>query len=502
MNKNKRCSGILMHISSLPNKEGIGTFGKEAFNFVDFLVETKQKIWQILPLGHTGYGDSPYQCYSAFAGNPLFINLKTLKEDGLLNQEDINNTPVFTENEFDTEKVSAYKLPLLRKAYHHFIQNAEAKMGFDSFCETSSFWLDDYALFMALKKHFNNQAWNTWAEDIKLRQENAIDYYKNLLHDEIAFYKTVQYFFHKQWLGLKTYANEKGISIFGDIPLYVSFDSSDAWANSEYFMFNRDKEPIAVAGVPPDYFSETGQLWGNPLYNWAKHAETNYAWWLKRIEANFQLYDILRIDHFRGLASYWAVPYGEETAIDGEWIDAPGYDLFKAIYNAFGDIHIIAEDLGVMTDDVVALRESYNLPGMKILQFAFNDTPDNEFLPHTYDKNCVVYTGTHDNDTTLGWYVQATEEEKIYLHDYLDFSSNDVAWALIKMAWASTANIAIAPMQDFLQLDTNARMNLPGKPTGYWQWRMQENAIDNNLIAFVNKITLTYNRTDDTDTDC
>jgi len=491
---NKRSSGVLMHITSLPGKYGTGGFGIEAYDFVDFLFETKQQIWQILPLGHTGYGDSPYQCYSAFAGNPLLIDVDKLIENGLLDKNDTEKDIVFDESALDTEKVAAFKEPLFRKAIERFHALDTDKNDYASFCEKNSYWLNDYALFMALKQKFGQAPWTLWENDIKMRNADALEKYTEELHADILYIKTLQFFFYSQWLELKSYANTKGIAIFGDIPLYVAYDSVDAWANAELFLFDSDKNPIAVAGVPPDYFSETGQLWGNPLYNWSKHIATNFEWWLSRIEANFVLYDILRIDHFRGLSAFWSVPYGEETAINGQWEEAPGQQLFETVFAKFGKVSIIAEDLGVITKDVEQLRDGFGLPGMKVLHFAFDGTPDNDFLPHTYLSNCVVYTGTHDNDTTLGWYKSLTEEEKLKVHTYFNFKSENVSQELIRLAWMSVAEVAIAPMQDLLNLDTDARMNLPGIPTGYWKWRMKQDAITDAVINTLKTFTKIYGR--------
>jgi len=483
-----------MHISSLPGKYGIGSFGKEAYNFVDFLTQAGQKIWQILPLGHTGYGDSPYQCYSAFAGNPLFIDIDELIKQGLLNQNDIPQDISFRETEFNTQKTALFKYPLLLKAFDNFHNNSpeDSKESFNRFCYSNSFWLEDYSLFIALKKHFEDKPWYEWENRIKLRENIEIEKYRELLKQETLFNKTVQYFFYEQWMRLKAYANICNISILGDIPLYVAYDSSDAWANSYIFQFDNNKMPVAVAGVPPDYFSETGQLWGNPLYNWDKLRRTGFFWWIERVKANFMLYDILRIDHFRGLAAYWAVPFGEKTAINGEWVNAPGLELIESIIDTLGNIPIIAEDLGVMSDDVEFLRDHFNFPGMKILQFAFDSTEESNFLPHTYSPNFIVYTGTHDNDTTVGWYNSATEKDKASMHDYFNFKPEHVHWELIRLAWSSVANTAIAPMQDILGLDTTHRMNLPGKPTGYWKWRMNKDEINEEIIEKLKKYTRVY----------
>lgn len=494
--KNERYSGILMHISSLSGSYGIGTMGVEARRFVDFLHETNQKIWQILPLGHTGYGDSPYQCYSAFAGNPLFIDLNELTEKGYLNHSDIPTDIPFGVTEFNTQRTTDFVLPLLRKAAANFhtYESECTRNTFNDFCNENAFWLDDYSLFVALRDENAQQPWYAWDTQLKMREPQVIANKVSALADDILFYKTVQYFFYMQWNSLKSYANIKGVQIFGDIPLYVSYDSSDAWAQPELFAFNAEKNPEAVAGVPPDYFSVTGQLWGNPLYNWDYHVQTGFAWWIQRVKASFGLYNLLRIDHFRGLADFWAVPYGEETAIKGKWLDAPGDALFTTLFDALGKLPIIAEDLGVITNKVEELREKYNFPGMKILQFAFDSSEENEFMPHNFIRNCVVYTGTHDNDTTVGWYNSASETDQIFMHKYFRFSPDEVHRELIRLAWASVAYIAIAPMQDFLGLSTEHRMNLPGKPSGYWRWRIEPDAITEDVKVFLKEITSVYQR--------
>lgn len=409
----ERSSGILLHITSLPGRYGIGTLGDEAFQFVDFLVRAGQKRWQILPLGHTGYGDSPYQCFSAFAGNPLLINLEKLLEQGLLVEEELPKDH-FDEESVDFGAVYNYKYPLLRLAHARFLEekNATRQAQYKNFCHMNSLWLDDYAFFMAIKNEQGGQAWVAWPDALKMRAEKALAEIHEKLAQQIDYYRFIQFLFFQQWLELKAYANNQGIKIIGDIPLYVAFDSAEAWAKPEIFDFDERLSPITVAGVPPDYFSETGQLWGNPIYKWKRLKETGYQWWIDRINASFVIYDILRIDHFRGLAAYWAVPYGEKTAIKGEWIGAPGREMLEAVYNELGELPIIAEDLGVITPDVVALREQFGMPGMKILQFAFDSGEENDFIPHTYNANSVVYTGTHDNDTTLGHFISCRAEDK------------------------------------------------------------------------------------------
>ena len=494
MNK-ERSSGILLHITSLPGKYGIGTMGEEAYRFIDFLIESQQKVWQILPLGHTGFGDSPYQCFSAFAGNPLIIDLERLVWEGYLHQHDLPETTGFSHDEAEFAKVNEYLYPLLSKAYTQFkTRFGVDKYKYEAFCRQNKYWLEDYALFMALKKHFNNKSWNNWTSDIKLRKPEALEKYKIELKDQIGFYKFIQFVFYKQWAEIKSYANINGISVIGDIPLYVAFDSADAWANPEIFEFDEDMNPVNVAGVPPDYFSETGQLWGNPIYNWDYLQQTEFHWWIERIKANFKLYDVLRIDHFRGLAAYWAVPYGEKTAIKGEWVNAPGFELFETILEKLGDLPIIAEDLGVITPDVEQLRDGFEFPGMKILQFAFDMSEENCFLPHTFNSNCIVYTGTHDNDTTLGRYNESSPEEKKMMQEYFNIDHSDPAWSFIRLAWSTVAYMAIVPMQDILRLDTQARMNFPGKPSGYWKWRYKKGDLKAEHAAFLRSITKLFGR--------
>ena len=498
MNK-KRKSGILLHPTSLPGKFGIGTFGKEAYAFVDFLIRSGQSLWQICPLGHTGYGDSPYQCFSAFAGNPLLIDLEILTQKNLLAQKEIT-PPLFPEDSVDYGEVIKWKFPILEKAFENFSKNANItdNAKFNNFIIKNNDWLDDYALFMSLKDEFNGKSWFTWDENIRMRKPEALKYYKEKLADKVRFYKFLQYEFSEQWLALKAYANRNFIQIIGDIPLYIAADSSDAWASPELFLLD-DKTgyPLKVAGVPPDYFSATGQLWGNPIYRWDYMKADGFSWWVKRVEANLRLADILRLDHFRGLCAFWQVPYGEETAINGEWKEAPGNELFETLQNTFGNIPILAEDLGVITKDVTVLREKYNLPGMKILQFAFDsqESSSKNFLPHVYEKNYAVYTGTHDNDTVHGWYNAAKDIDKMTADKYLGITDKkNLHFNFIKAAWASTANLAITPMQDLLGKSSDARMNLPGSASGNWQWRFNWKDLKPEHEQFLFEITSLYER--------
>ena len=494
----ERSSGILFHPTSLPGKYGIGTLGKEAYAFIDFLKKSRQKLWQIFPLGPTGYGDSPYQSFSSFAGNPYLIDFDLLIEAHLLSEEDLRDV-FFGDNEeyIDYGAIYNQKYPLLRKAYENFksSDNHEMKENLEHFKRENASWLNDYSLYISLKNHFNGLPWNEWAHDIKNREHGAMEHYKNELADDIEYHNFIQFLFFKQWGDVKRYANENGIKIIGDIPIFVAADSSDAWANPEIFLFDEERKPVKVAGVPPDYFSATGQLWGNPLYNWQKLKETNYSWWVERVRANLSTCDIIRIDHFRGFEAYWAVPYGDDTAINGQWEPGPGIDLFNAIKSQLGELPIIAEDLGLMTQGVIDLREATGFPGMKILGFAFDSGEENDYLPHTYTKNCVVYTGTHDNDTLIGWFQKAKEEDRQFARDYLNSRSDDeIHWDAIRGAWSSVANMAISPVQDFLGLGSEARINTPGVAAGNWQWRLRHGVLTDELAERIAKLTRVYSR--------
>ena len=494
----ERSSGILFHPTSLPGKYGIGTLGKEAYAFIDFLKKSRQKLWQIFPLGPTGYGDSPYQSFSSFAGNPYLIDFDLLIEAHLLSEEDLRDV-FFGDNEeyIDYGAIYNQKYPLLRKAYENFksSDNLEMRENFEHFKRENASWLNDYSLYISLKNHFNGLPWNEWAHDIKNREHGAMEHYKNELADDIEYHNFIQFLFFKQWGDVKRYANENGIKIIGDIPIFVAADSSDAWANPEIFLFDEERKPVKVAGVPPDYFSATGQLWGNPLYNWQKLKETNYSWWVERVRANLSTCDIIRIDHFRGFEAYWAVPYGDDTAINGQWEPGPGIDLFNAIKSQLGELPIIAEDLGLMTQGVIDLREATGFPGMKILGFAFDSGEENDYLPHTYTKNCVVYTGTHDNDTLIGWFQKAKEEDRQFARDYLNSRSDDeIHWDAIRGAWSSVASMAISPVQDFLGLGSEARINTPGVAAGNWQWRLRHGVLTDELAERIAKLTRVYSR--------
>jgi len=488
---NKRASGILLHPTSLPGKYGMGALGQEAKTFIDFLNAAKQTYWQILPLGPTGYGDSPYQCFSSNAGNPYLIDIDILVAEALLSAEDIPELIVESETRINYGEVIDHKLNVLHLAIKNFDASNHA---FQHFLEINAHWLNDYALFMALKEKFNNKPWYEWENDYRLRNASVLNEERIALKDAIHFQAFIQYTFYKQWNQLKTYANNNGIKIIGDIPIYVAMDSSDTWCNPELFQFDENKNPVVVGGCPPDYFSETGQLWGNPIFNYEKMEEDGFAWWINRIRASLALYDWVRVDHFRGFSGYWSIPYGELTAINGNWIPGPGKKLFNAIKEALGDIPIIAEDLGLITPDVIELRDYFNLPGMKILQFAFDSSEANDYIPHNYIKNCVVYTGTHDNDTILGWYEKAADADKKYFLAYLNSDGNDICKDLIRAAWASVANTAIIPMQDLLRLGGDARINLPGTTVNNWLWRMQSSDLSAECLAELAAITILYDR--------
>jgi len=497
----QRVSGILLHPTSLANDYGIGDLGKGAYDFIDFLVESKQQIWQILPLGPTGYGNSPYQCYSSIAGNPLLISLEFLQQEGLLTFEALNyGKPNFPINYVDFELVIPYKIGLLEKAYQNFLTSAtlkEERARFAIFKQEQGKWLEDYALFMALKEDYNGASWYEWDPKIVKREHTVLLTCQEKLHDRIGYHQFLQYLFFKQWLELKKYANEKNILIFGDIPIYVAHDSADVWSHPDHFMLDpKTGEATLMAGVPPDYFSETGQLWGNPVYNWETLEFTNFQWWIERIKKNLSLVDILRIDHFRGFDAFWAVPHGEETAIKGEWVQAPGQAFFKELQKQMGHLPIVAEDLGVITPEVEKLRDDFNFPGMKILQFAFDSGYQNEFLPFNYPNHrCVVYTGTHDNDTTAGWFEARSDEEKSRVVDYLGcIGRRGIHWSLIQLALGTVANLAIFPFQDLLGLGTDARMNRPGIAEGNWAWRLAPDSLNVDIKGHLAYLTTIYGR--------
>ena len=484
MKKNVRKQGILLPISSIPSAYGIGTFGKESYRFVDFLEKSGNHLWQILPLGPTGYGDSPYQSFSTFAGNPYYIDLELLIEDGYLTKE-ICDSYDFGDNEHyvDYEKIYLSRFKVLKIAFDNAREQGLTETGdYQKFLTENAYWLDDYALYMAVKNAFGGVCFMEWDEDIRLRKAAALRKYRKKLAEEIAFYCFQQYLFAKQWKELKAYANKKGIEIVGDIPIYVAFDSADTWANPKLFQLDKEGRPIGVAGCPPDCFSETGQLWGNPLYDWKYHKKTGYEWWMQRIAYCYQLYDVLRIDHFRGFDEYWFVPYGDPTAENGHWEKGPGYELFDVMKKKLGRKKVIAEDLGFLTPSVIRLVKKTGYPGMKILQFAFDAGSDSEYLPHNYDKNCVVYTGTHDNDTTVGFLQNMPEKDKKFAKKYLGHKKDrKLCFEIIRAALSSCADTAIIPMQDYLELDSSARINTPSTLGCNWKWRMDKDALDPKL---------------------
>ncbi|WP_374687289.1 4-alpha-glucanotransferase [Promineifilum sp.] len=474
--KFERSAGVLLHPTSLPSRYGIGDLGDGAYQFVNFLEAAQQQLWQVLPLGPTGYGDSPYQSFSAFAGNPMLISPDRLVSEGFLPAKVVAEAPSLPTAEVDFGPVIEYKTALLRAAYEHFRDHGdeERRAAFDAFCAEAAFWLDDFALFMALKEHHKDVEggmWAKWPKPIRTRQAKALKQWTNELSDAIMLQKYQQFLFYKQWLELKAYANEKGIRIIGDIPIFVAYDSADVWSHPDLFYMNDDGSPSVVAGVPPDYFSETGQRWGNPLYRWDVIAADNYQWWAQRIQINLLQADIVRIDHFRGFEGYWEIPASEPTAVKGQWVKGPGIPFFEAMQEQLGELPIIAEDLGVITPEVEELRDRFAMPGMKILQFAFGGEQNSDFLPFNYTRNSVVYTGTHDNETTLGWYLNAREAERDHVRRYLQVSGRDIVWDLIRLAYASVSAMAIIPMQDLFVLGNEARMNYPGKEGGWWRWR-------------------------------
>ncbi|MGB8212984.1 MAG: 4-alpha-glucanotransferase [Anaerolineales bacterium] len=492
--KFKRASGMILHPTSLPGPYGIGDLGPAAFRWLDWLAACGCSLWQVLPLGPTGYGDSPYQCFSAFAGNPYLVSPEVLLEQGLLKPEDFSGMPAWESGRVDFGRLYLWKPALLEKAFERFsTAPGPLKSAFSAFCAENAGWLDDYALFMAIKETQGGGGWDGWPAPLRHREPAAITAARASLSASIGRFSFFQFLFFRQWQAVRAYAHAKAVQIIGDIPIFVAYDSADVWANPDLFYLDAKGQPTVVAGVPPDYFSPTGQLWGNPLYKWEVHKAGGYAWWMERIRATLKLVDILRIDHFRGLAGYWEIPAGNPTAEKGRWVPGPGADFFNAAQASLGSLPILAEDLGVITPDVVALRDGFGLPGMKVLQFAFSG-PDNPFLPHAYPQNCAVYTGTHDNDTTLGWYASAPEAEKDFAHHYLKVDGSQIAWDLIRTAWSSVAVFALAPMQDMLELGTEARMNFPSKLGGNWEWRMGKEALSVELQEKVKELNWLYQR--------
>jgi 4-alpha-glucanotransferase len=491
-----RKSGILIHISSLPSAFGVGDFGVEAYRFIDQLASSDIKIWQILPLGPNGPGNSPYQAYSAYAGDPIYISPEKLIDWGLLTPVDLSHTPDFSQSTIEFEKVTDWKSELHKKAWHNFILKADHsfKKEYGFFLNEHNWWLSDYALYMACKNEFKGEGWNKWEKKLFERDAETLDQYKWELNLDYEFERFQQFLFFRQWFQLKNYANGKGITILGDLPLYVSHDSSDVWSNQPIFLLDEKGEPSFIGGVPPDYFSEDGQCWGNPVFNWPNLEKTGYQWWIARIYFNLHMFDMVRIDHFRGLESFWAIPAESEDAKIGEWLPAKGFELLTILQSQLGQLPIIAEDLGIITPEVEKLRDHFNLPGMKVLQFAFTTDETNDLLPHNFQKRNVAYTGTHDNDTLLGWWRSLENEERKRVSSYVNSKKGNIGERIIEWIWSSTAEIVIIPVQDLLGLGSEARMNIPGTSTGNWGWRVQKRQIKKHPFEFIKRLNRIYNR--------
>ncbi len=494
-----RSAGILLSVTSLPGRYGIGCFSKSAYDFVDWLREAGQTCWQILPLGPTSYGDSPYQSFSTFAGNPYFISLEELTEEGVLTKKECQSADFGKRaDDIDYEKIYKNRYPLLHKAYER--SRISEDPDYVRFVEENRWWLADYALFMAVKDRFGGAPWTEWAEDIRLRRDYAMDYYRRELYFDIEFQQYLQYKFFSQWKKLKAYANEKGIQIIGDIPIYVAMDSADAWAHPELFQLDERNMPAAVAGCPPDGFSATGQLWGNPLYRWEYHKSTGYDWWMSRMLFCFQMYDVVRIDHFRGFDEYYSIPYGEETAVNGHWEKGPGIDLFRCMEQRLGKHQVIAEDLGYVTDSVRKMVQESGFPGMKVLEFAFDSRDSgsaSDYLPHNYAENSAAYTGTHDNETIAGWFRSITDEERQMARDYLcdqHTPAEELYKSFIALVMRSRSDLCIIPMQDYLGLDNQSRMNQPSTLGKNWKWRLVKGELSDELKEEILAITRRYGR--------
>ena len=503
-----RRSGILLHVSSLPGGHGIGDLGESAYEFIEFLAGSGQKVWQVLPLNPTGYGDSPYQCFSAFAGNPLFINLVALREEGLLSAADLASGPNFPAEHVAYDRVIAFKQKLLRQAARTFFADRTQadRRTFDVFCQKNEEWLEDYALFMACKKVYNDTAWVHWDAGIRQRDPSALKHWQKELSSELEFHRFAQFEFFRQWGKVRDRCRRHGINIMGDIPIYVAHDSADVWAHPELFRLDDQGQPTAVAGVPPDYFSATGQLWGNPLYRWDVSASTGHRWWVNRCRASLEMFDFVRLDHFRGFEAYWEVPAMASTAAEGKWVQGPGAEFFEILQAELKELPFVAENLGVITPGVESLRNNFGFPGMSLLQFAFGKDPQGpSFRPHNYSRELVAYTGGHDNDTTLGWWtssgvgestrtVEDIREEHQFTRAYLGFENGDVNWVFIRAVLASVANTAIIPLQDVLSLGSEARMNLPGTVSGNWRWRYNPNRLTKEIRDKLLALTVLYDR--------
>jgi len=480
-----RRSGILCHPTCVPGPHGIGDLGDGLWRFLSFLASAGQTLWQVLPLGPTGYGDSPYQPFSAFAGNPLLISLERLVEEGLLSSQDLSPQPEFSPDRVDYGRVIGFKMRALRRSWERFLRDGDRSVHEDwyAYVREQAHWLDDYALFMALKERFGWAPWTAWPEDIALHREDAVAHWVQELADEVDLHRYMQFLFARQWRAVRNRAHELGICIMGDVPIFVAHDSADVWGRRDLFDLDGAGHPRAVAGVPPDYFSSTGQLWGNPLYRWDVMRDRGYSWWLARLERVVSLVDVVRLDHFRGFCGYWEVPADHETAAGGRWVRGPGRDLFDAIEERLGSLPIVAEDLGVISEDVIALRESLGVPGMRVLQFGFHGAGTDPHLPHNYDRDVVAYTATHDNDTTVGWYRAQDEQVRHRARLYSGSHGEDIAWAFVRLVSNSVADWAVFPLQDALGLGSEARMNQPGRGEGNWTWRYREEALTDDLAT-------------------
>ena len=508
-----RSSGVLLHPTSFPGRFGIGEFNEHAYRFVDFLEETGQRLWQVMPLGPTGYGDSPYQCFSAFAGNPLLISVEQLVREGALSPDDLGDIPSFPAERVDYGPVIEFKNRLLHKSFDYFMQHAgpEQQADLRVFCERNAEWLDDFSLFMALKDAHGGNVWNTWERDIARHEPWAVAQWRARLETQVRMYQYFQYQFFKQWYALKKYANDRGVRVVGDIPIFVAYDSTDAWAHRELFYFDEQGNLIFIAGVPPDYFSPTGQRWGNPLYRWDVMQQQGFAWWIERCRAALELYDLVRIDHFRGFEAYWEVPASEPTAINGRWVKSPGHELFRAIEAALlpssnrrevggegGErtkLPIIAEDLGIITPEVEALRDAFGFPGMRVLQFAFVADTKSTYLPHSYIHNCVAYSGTHDNNTTVGWFKSLEPTPRAQVLRYTGTDGSQIQWDMIRLLMMSVAGMIVVTMQDVMGLGEEARMNMPGRAWGNWGWRYTPEMLTHEMRMRLMEMTETYGRT-------
>jgi len=495
--KYNRAAGILLHPTSLPGQYGIGDIGPHARAWIDYLASTGCSLWQVLPLGPTGYGDSPYQSFSAFAGNPYLISLEVLLNDGLLIKADLQDMPDYPSDQVDFGNLIPWKLAVLDRAYRRFqkLDDPEMRQEIMHFRAQNAHWLDDFALFMAIKEAQGGISWSEWPRPLRLRDTHTLQQARREYQDAIDRQVFRQFIFFRQWLALRQHARDNGITIIGDIPIFVAHDSADVWANKELFFMDEEGQPTVVAGVPPDYYSPTGQLWGNPLYRWSAHAKTDYAWWLARFRSVLEMVDIIRLDHFRGFAGYWEVPAGSPTAEKGRWTPGPGKKFLQVIKEKLEDLPIIAEDLGVITDDVIEMRDAFELPGMKVFQFAFWTDPSDLFMPHNYTENYVAYTGTHDNDTLLGWYRTAPAHEQDFCRRYIENNGeSDLVHKVLRVLWGSVAMFTLAPMQDLLELGTEARMNFPGKPSGNWGWRMDASAMNDNVRERLQELNYLFYR--------